>query len=101
MKGRKRQWQEVGSVEGLYSSIRVHGVPGFCPFVGTESPIHSPASESVSPLGPKGGGGQHTLAGEGVGKPILPIGQKAWHSVYSVVGNEVEGDSRMKRENNL
>ncbi len=42
----------------------------------------SPASECVPPV-PKGR--QHALAGEGVGEPIWTIGEKAWHSVYSMV----------------
>ncbi len=41
-------------------------------------------SERVSPLEPKGGGVTHSLAGDGVGGPVRTIGQKAWHSVYSV-----------------
>jgi hypothetical protein len=31
------------------------------------------------------GGGQHSLAGKGAGVPIRTTGEKAWHSVYSVV----------------
>jgi hypothetical protein len=41
-------------------------------------PTFSPASECVP-------GGQHPLAVKGAGEPILMTGQKAWHSVYSVV----------------
>jgi hypothetical protein len=42
-------------------------------------------SEFISSLGPKGGE-QHFLAGEGVGEdPIRTTGNKAWHSVYSVI----------------
>ncbi len=46
-------------------------------------PIPVPASECASRLGPKGG--QHSLVSEGGGDPIRTTGQKAWHSVYSVL----------------
>jgi hypothetical protein len=49
-----------------------------CPFVRIGSPSAVPAL-----LEPRGR--QHSLAGEGVGKPIRTNGKKAWHSVYSVV----------------
>jgi hypothetical protein len=44
-------------------------------------------SSGVSPLPPppEPKGGQHLLAGEGAGEPIPTNGEKAWHSVYSVV----------------
>jgi hypothetical protein len=48
------------------------------------SPIPFPAGDRVSPLFyPKGG--QHLLAGDGMGDPTRTTRQKAWHSVYSVV----------------
>ncbi len=74
-----------------------------CPFVGIESHIPPPPQARVSsPLDPKGGE-QHTVAGEGVvGPNIGRINvQKAWHSVYCVVGNEMGGASGKKRVNNL
>jgi hypothetical protein len=43
----------------------------------------APASQCVSPLDPKGEE-QHSLAGEREGPNSEDIGQKAWHSVYSV-----------------
>ncbi len=46
------------------------------------APAPSPASECVPPQNQRGG--QHSLAGEGAGKPIRTTGEKAWHSVYSV-----------------
>ncbi len=40
-----------------------------CPLVGIGSPHPLPASECVSPLGPKGGEDQHSLAVRGWGVP--------------------------------
>jgi hypothetical protein len=45
-------------------------------------PAPSPASECVPRWNQ---GGQHLLAGEGRGEPTRTNGEKAWHSVYSVV----------------
>ncbi len=60
-----------------------------CPFVGIgfpPPPPTFPASESVSPLGPKKGGGSNTpLLVRGWVDPIRTNWQKAWHSVYFMV----------------
>jgi hypothetical protein len=40
------------------------------------------------PHGTKGGGGQHSLVGEGAGELIRTTGEKAWHSVYRVGESE-------------
>ncbi len=48
-------------------------------------PSLSSASECV-PFWNQGGGGQHSLEGEGAGEPIRKTGEKAWYSVYSVEG---------------
>jgi hypothetical protein len=50
-------------------------------FVGIGSPPSPRAS--VSPPGTKGGG-QYSLAGEGGGSRFGRLGEKAWHSVYSI-----------------
>ncbi len=55
----------------------------FCPFVRIGSPTPFPASECVSPLGPKGVRHNTPLRVRGWG-PNQTTGQKAWHSVYSV-----------------
>ncbi len=57
-----------------------------CPFVRIGSPrAPSTASECVPPE-PKGGGNTRwRVMGLGRGEPIRTTGEKAWHSVYSVV----------------
>jgi hypothetical protein len=76
----------------LYSKMwdyRIHRVPECLSLRGNWVPL-TPSPASVSPpLDPKGGGEQHSLAGEGLGDPIRMTGQKAGHSVYSV--NESKG----------
>ncbi len=59
-------------------------------------PALSPASECVPPPEPEGGGGQHSLAGEGRGKPIRTTREKAWHSVYAYIRYSRENSSRPK-----
>ncbi len=51
----------------------------------SESAPPTPLPLACPPLELNGGGGQHSLDGEGAGGPILTTGEKAWHSVYSVV----------------
>jgi hypothetical protein len=46
-----------------------------CPLVRIGTPTPSPASECVPPPEPKGGGGTHSTAGEGVS--IWTTGEKA------------------------
>jgi hypothetical protein len=41
----------------------------------------TPQASVSPPLDPKGGGGQHSLAGERMGDPIRTTGHKAWHFV--------------------
>jgi hypothetical protein len=56
------------------------------------SELAPPAPSSPLPrLEPKGGGGgvNTRLRVRGRGEPIPTTGEKAWHSVYSVVGNNV------------
>ncbi len=67
---------------GIILYLEYHNV---CPFVRIASPPPPPiplASVS-SPLEPKGGGGEATLAC-GWGEPIMTTGEKALDSVYSV-----------------
>jgi hypothetical protein len=49
-------------------------------------PLHSPKMSVSIPLDPKGGG-QHSLANDGVRGPISDewTGQKAWHSVVCIL----------------
>jgi hypothetical protein len=55
----------------------------FSPVVRLAPPPTLLLGECVPPQEPEGGGVQHSLAGEGAGKPIRTTGEKAWHSVYS------------------
>ncbi len=78
-------------------SLRLNWIPiieyqSVCPVVGIENPVPPPPLASVSPpLDPKGGGGwQHALEG---GKPIPTTGQKAWHSVHSLMGPRTRPNS--------
>jgi hypothetical protein len=48
-------------------------------------PPPSPACECAFPLRPKGGKSNTLLRVRGWGDPFRTTGQKAWHSVYSVV----------------
>jgi hypothetical protein len=59
-----------------------------CPFVRIDSPPPPlPQASESAPPPPwnQRGGGQHSLAGEGRGEPIRTTGEKAWHSIYSMV----------------
>jgi hypothetical protein len=57
----------------------------FVPSSGLGPPTPSPASECVSPLGPKGGRSNTPWRVRGWGNPIRKNVNKAWHSVYSVL----------------
>jgi hypothetical protein len=48
-----------------------------------DPPPPSPAGECVPPFGSGGGGGAHSLAGEGGGVPIRTRGQTLWYSRYT------------------
>ncbi len=86
-KGGKKKLAESWSGEGLYCST--HRVPECLS-----------RKRECLPLGPRGGGNT-SLRMRVWGEPILTTGQKAWHSVYFVVGIEGGGKSGKKRVNNL
>ncbi len=48
-------------------------------------PPHPQASVALPPLVPGGGGGAHSLAGEGAGEPIRTKGQTLWNSSFSII----------------
>ncbi len=86
-KGGKKKLAESWSGEGLYCIT--HRVPECLS-----------RKREYLPLGPRGGGNT-SLRMRVWGEPILPTGQKAWHSVYFVVGSEVEGKSGKKKGSTL
>ncbi len=70
-----------------YTFILYLEYQGVLPVVRISAPLQQASVSRVSPpLGTKGGGGQHYLAGEVAGEPIWTTREKAWHSVYSVAG---------------
>jgi hypothetical protein len=70
------------SIEGLYFTLSTRvSVPSS----ELATPPHPLSRKRVCPPPPEPKGEQHSLAVEGAGEPIRTIGEKAWHSVRSML----------------